>query len=256
MYRSTGKPDWGDGIVLVAVSPHLDDAVLSIAALLSQAAREGALVKVVTVFAGDPASAERAGTFDAMCGFRTQGEAAGARRAEDREACARIGATPLWLEHADSQYTQTRDGTLIWEEVAASCAEADTVLVPGYPLAHPDHAYLAELLLRRGAPAPRLGLYVEQPYALQRSSSTGAPMPVPALLREFISTVPTYESVSAGIRDRVAKWRAVGEYRSQLPLHRAIPGVRRTVSLRYRVPLLRAGEAVAWLAADPRDLRL
>src|SRR5690242_11145568 len=85
---------------VVVISPHLDDAVLSLGAALSWAARHGARVTVLTVLAGRPDSSTPAGEWDAGSGFGTEGEAATARREEDERACEVLGATPVWLPYA------------------------------------------------------------------------------------------------------------------------------------------------------------
>jgi hypothetical protein len=72
---------------------------------------------------------------------------------------------------------------------------ADELLVPASPLTHPDHAWLAGVLTGTAR-------YVEQPYTRRE----GAKLP------------PGYEAVSVSPRDRLAKWRALRAYRSQLPL--------------------------------------
>src|SRR5213080_853986 len=89
---------------VVVVSPHLDDAVLSLGAALARAARRGGAVTVLTVLAGDPASETPAGEWDSQAGFATAGEAARARREEDRRACALLGVEPVWLPFSDHQY--------------------------------------------------------------------------------------------------------------------------------------------------------
>lgn len=153
---------------IVVVSPHLDDAALSLGATVARAVRAGAGVVVATVFAGDPASDAPAGAWDGRCGFATLGEAATARRAEDGRACAALGATPVWLAFSDEQYASESDGAgsdeAIWEALAPIVGEADVVVVPGSPLANADHMRLAALLLPR-LDTSRLALYAEQPYA-------------------------------------------------------------------------------------------
>lgn len=149
---------------VVVVSPHLDDAALSLGATLARAARSGADVVVATVFAGDPASDAPAGDWDGRCGFATLGEAATERRAEDARACATLGATPLWLSFADEQYADGASDDTIWEALAPTVGDADAVLVPGSPLVNADHMRLAALLVPR-LDTSRLVLYAEQPYA-------------------------------------------------------------------------------------------
>jgi LmbE family N-acetylglucosaminyl deacetylase len=148
---------------VVVVSPHVDDAALSLGAAISHAVRNGARVKVLTVLAGDPSSAEPAGEWDRECGFRTAGEAARARRAEDAAACASLGATAAWLPYADHQYERGGSDDEIRAAVVESVGSSFP-LVPGFPLGHADHRWLHELL-RPAFPPERRGLYLEQPYA-------------------------------------------------------------------------------------------
>src|SRR5919109_2160206 len=73
---------------VVVLSPHLDDAVLSIGAGIRRATRlSRAGVTTVTVMGCDPHSHAPAGFWDRQSGFRTEGEAARRRREEDRRAC-------------------------------------------------------------------------------------------------------------------------------------------------------------------------
>ena len=148
---------------VVVVSPHVDDAVFSLAGTLARAARSGAEVEVLTIFALDPASEEPANGWDTRAGFTTEGEAARARREEDREACRLVGAEPTWLPFRGGGYTKERDPDQIWEAATAVVAHADSVVVPGFPLTNPDHAWVSDLFTTRLSTA-RLGLYAEQPY--------------------------------------------------------------------------------------------
>lgn len=148
---------------LIALSPHLDDAVFSIGAALSGARAAGADVRILTVFAGDPDSLAAPGWWDGKAGFRSAGEAARARREEDQRACALIGAAPIWLPFPDHQYA--RDLPDVWETLEPILASADLLLIPGFPLKHSDHAWLNALILDHRALLPPIGLYAEQPYA-------------------------------------------------------------------------------------------
>jgi LmbE family N-acetylglucosaminyl deacetylase len=84
---------------LVVVSPHLDDAVMSCAGLIGS--NRGC--EVVTVFAGKP-RAQALTDWDRRCGFAKGDDVIAARRAEDAAACARLEATPRWLDFVDDQY--------------------------------------------------------------------------------------------------------------------------------------------------------
>jgi LmbE family N-acetylglucosaminyl deacetylase len=210
---------------VVAVSVHLDDAVFSLGAALSRAVRRGARVTVLTVLANDVHADAPAGEWDARAGFRTVREAAEARRAEDRRACALIGARAAWLPFGDMTYGRGASDDEVATAVHAHVDDAATVLVPGFPLAHPDHRWLAGLL--DGLAAPWIGRYVEQPYAIW-SPSAGADG------REW-------RPLAAGVRDRFAKLRACRTYRSQLRL--LDPGV---VYRMTRNEAGHGGELVVW----------
>jgi LmbE family N-acetylglucosaminyl deacetylase len=215
---------------LVVVSPHLDDAAFSLGATLAGAAREGRAVTVLSVFAGDPESDAPASWWDRAAGFATLGEAARARRDEDARACAELGASHVWLPFPDAAYEQEPDEDAVWAAVAAAVNGSATVLLPGSPLVHVDHAWLHDLLRRRPLPnVRRLGLYVEQPYRWRRR-------------RQPLAPGAAWTSARGTRADRRAKRRAVDAYRSQLPLMGVQP--RRRVAL-YEA--LEGGETVGWL---------
>ena len=215
------------------LSPHLDDAVLSLGAALHSAAARGADVTVLTVFAGNPASTAPAGDWDRRSGFENAGEAAEARREEDRQACALIGAEPLWLDF-DLDGSRSELEAAIWARIATALDGADVVLAPGFPLEHRDHALIARLVDEHGLPAGRLGIYLEQPYTLWTQAPSGS--------REALQ--PSWRRLTAGPRDRLAKLRAARAYRSQLPL--LGPRVLATIT---RYEAARGGEGVIWPVA-------
>lgn len=215
---------------IVVVSPHLDDGVLSLGAAMAAWAREGARVELLTVLACDPDSGVVAGGWDARGGFATEGESAQARREEDLRACRHLGVEPRWLPFGSVDYDRHGSDDEVGSAVAAAVKGADEVLLPGYPLTHPDHAWLAEVLEGRELGALRLGYYVEQPYG-RREGEDGA---------------GAFHRIRATRRrDRLAKWRAIREYRSQLPLL----GMTRSVA-RGPLALAFGREAVAW-TGDP-----
>jgi len=217
------------------VSPHLDDAILSLGAGIMGAVRGADEVSVVTVFAGDPESRAPAGRWDARAGFRTEGAAARARRDEDRRACELVGARCVWLPFGDDQYADGRDEDEVWSRVAEAVEPADLVLLPGGPLIHPDHLWVARVASERGL-RPEAGLYRELPYDLwpdaQKRRHT-APSPPRQTARWIAPRAP--------LRSRLAKWHASGAYSSQLRWLGRGWGFRRAL-LRSRV----GGERVAW----------
>ena len=256
---------------LVVLSPHLDDAVLSLGATIARARRSGARVDIVTIFANDPNSTAAAGPWDAECGFATAAEAARVRREEDRRGCDLLGAATVWLPFADYEYEQDVDDDELWDSIANVAQGADTVLTPGFPLAAPDHARLTCLLLARPLPGVRLALYVEQPYATWRligrgrrtgaqgltlgkgiqnlfaialRTASGRRMQTPSGADGCVQSIRPLEwfAIPIGSREWWVKQRAIRAYRSQVkgfgPL--LIP----------RVVVYEAGwggEAIAWV---------
>jgi LmbE family N-acetylglucosaminyl deacetylase len=210
---------------IVVVSPHLDDGVLSLGAAMAAWARGGARVELLTVLACDPDSDTPAGGWDARGGFATEGESARARREEDARACAILGVVPVWLSFGSVDYE--RHGTE--EEVLAAVADgvrgAEVLLVPGFPLAHPDHAWISKLLADRVGASARAGRYAEALY----------------VAREGTEVPHDFQRVRTSVRDRLAKWRAIRRYRSQLPLL----GMTRKLS-RSPAALAIRSEKVAW----------
>lgn len=206
---------------IVVVSPHSDDGVLSLGAAMARWARAGRRVELLTVLALDPESQAPTGGWDRRAGFATEGEAARARREEDRAACAVLGVAARWLPFGSVDFERHGDDDEIGEAVSRRARGAGVVLVPGSPLTHPDHAWLSSLLAER-LPAELMALYAEQPYTAREG------------------TAP-FARVGVGARDRLAKWRAVRAYRSQLPLL----GMRRDIR-RGPLGLALADERVAW----------
>lgn len=229
---------------MVAVSPHLDDAILSLGSTLAQAVQTGAKIEILTVFSDIPSSKAPASAWDRRCGFATEGEAATARREEDRRACSVLGAKPRWLDFGDECYARRGSEDDIWSAVTAATRDADAVLIPGFPLAHADHARLSELLLRRGLSCPRIALYAEQPYMFTQGKTPIGSTLSPAL-KSMVGATPAWTRVPThGVYRRI-KYRAVRSYRSQLRhLGLGNIGLHRML---WR-EAMQGGEAIVWLS--------
>lgn len=181
---------------MLVVSPHLDDAVLSLGATMTHVARSGASVAVLTVFAGNPESTRPASGWDRQAGFETEGEAATARRSEDLEACRIVGAAPTWLPFAPGSYGDRRDPDEVWSALAPSVTRADTVYVPGFPLTNEDTP---------GSPrSSQAGTFPSTSFAI-RSSRTGTPFAPKGVSPTVIGSVP--ESRSPTIAGSVGRSR-------------------------------------------------
>lgn len=164
---------------LVVVSPHLDDAVLSLGATMARAAEAGTQVEVLTVFAYKPNSQEPTDSWDRKSGFATEGEAARNRRNEDHRACSILGVTPRWFDFGAQPYERRASMQDLVSAISAVTTGADTVLIPGYPLAHDDHATLGNALLSVALNCRVVGLYGEQPYLFDRKLTLQGPVATP-----------------------------------------------------------------------------
>jgi LmbE family N-acetylglucosaminyl deacetylase len=205
---------------IVVVSPHSDDGVLSLGASMSRWVSAGRRVELLTVLALDPASDAPTVGWDRRAGFSTEGEAARGRRSEDGAACAVLGVAAHWLPFGSVDFERHGSDEEIWEAISGHVRGAGVVLVPGSPLTHPDHAWLSSLVGERIDPE-LMALYAEQPYTVRDG---GAP----------------FARVEVAARDRLAKWRAIRAYRSQLQLL----GMRDVRRGPLRLAL--ADERVAW----------
>jgi LmbE family N-acetylglucosaminyl deacetylase len=233
---------------VAVVSPHLDDAVFSLGASIRAATRRGVAVDVVTVLAGDPSSESAADESNARAGFATAGEAARLRREEDARACAHVGARPVWLDLSDDRAAPVDDATL-HDALREALEGYDAVLLPGFPLAHPDHVRVARAALHVLGDGRVVGLYVEQPYAswarLARSGR-GDEGPTLATSPGVLGLRVDDRARWRRHRGRPAEWlgklKGMSAYTSQLRVLRRAP---RTRMLVYEA--LHGGEAVLWV---------
>lgn len=169
---------------LLVLSPHLDDAVLSIGGSLHQWAREGQRVLVATQFAGDapPKVSPFALELHRLWGFGSSSEVMSARRREDLEALSFLGVEARHGELQDAVYRRSADGGWSHPDLAAlrrsetddpmsrpvldqleALPPAGRVLAPLGAGAHIDHQ-----LVHRAAQrlfADRLCFYEDFPYA-------------------------------------------------------------------------------------------
>ena len=205
---------------LLAVSPHLDDAVMSCGWVLAR--HPGSVV--ATVFAGRPRAGSEPTAWDRESGFGAGDDVIGCRRAEDRAALRELSAEPVWLDVRDTQYRDrchsTRGPDEIDEIADAIVALIDaygaaTVLVP-LGLFHDDHrdTRRACLLAKERCDRPSWLLYADSPYRELPGETDGA---LDALRDSGIEP-----HVAARVPvDHDRKQRAIACYRSQL---RALDG--------------------------------
>ncbi|WP_043358667.1 PIG-L deacetylase family protein [Belnapia sp. F-4-1] len=122
----------------LALSPHLDDAAFSCGGTLANLAQAGWSVTVVTAFTRsvpDPKGFALACQLDK--GLPPEADYMAIRRAEDAEACARLGAAPLWLDFPEAPHRGYADAAALF----GPPHEADAIQAP---LSHALTALLAE----------------------------------------------------------------------------------------------------------------
>jgi LmbE family N-acetylglucosaminyl deacetylase len=249
---------WPPGDIAV-VSPHLDDAALSLGAAISALAHLGRTVRVVTPFAGDPSSDAPPNEWEQSTGFSSAGESAAARRVEDLHACALLGAEPRWLPY-DPRFP---DG--VEPALRSALADVDNVLVPAAPCSHDDHEVATRIVLEQLAQTHRIGLYVDQPYAmwrllgdthevgsrrrnaaslaLRRKETALVEQPLlRSSLQALVEEPPEWQAVPSKPRNLLAKQRSIFAYTSQMRVFsRLMPLGIALYEWQW------GGEAVAWI---------
>jgi LmbE family N-acetylglucosaminyl deacetylase len=157
---------------------------------------------------------------------------------EDEAACAVIGMRPVWLPFADYQYAGDRLD--VWQAMEPYLTGADQILIPGFPLVHPDHLWVNHLVSEHADVLPPLALYAEQPYAevewfFNRGVPGGSDNETPWTL--------SWTRVRPPLTAWLSKQRACRAYRTQF---RAITRVLGRIAL---YELFRGGE---WLGLPAR----
>jgi LmbE family N-acetylglucosaminyl deacetylase len=166
----------------IILSPHFDDAALSLGGLLAQ---EGKNTLVATFFAGTPPE-PLVRKWDVTCGFANSTQAVSERTAEDKKSLNFFGVSDNRIRnyaHLDSQYRLTEgapppqewelDASIAQEITALLQAFADEplkIFVPGFGI-HVDHAVVKRTALAAKALASNKNIefffYQDLPYALK-----------------------------------------------------------------------------------------
>lgn len=181
------------------ISPHLDDAVLSIGQFI--AGNDD--VTVLTVFAGIPKDKELISPYDEKMGFSHSYIAARVRRNEDGRALQLLGAKWRYLDYLDGQYNNPADTGDIVNDIIMEAGQYDLLLGP-VGIQHPDHVQVAQAMRQAANYLDMpIYLYADLPY---RVIYPGA---VHELVNGLISEYPGEK----GTKD--AKLGACQEYSSQ-----------------------------------------
>jgi LmbE family N-acetylglucosaminyl deacetylase len=219
---------------LVVLSPHLDDAVLSCGGRLARTIAAGAKATVVTLFTADePGEPPSELARELRRWWKLPEGVMRARRAEDLDACAALGATPEHWDLPEAPYRLDRAGrplystlTALFDEVAdddapwldrlakrfedrAEALGDALVLAPLGVGHHVDHQ-----LVR--AAAERAGIvdayYEEFPYTEWKWLALRRALRAPGRPRAWREDVELLDA-----DDIEARVRAIACYRSQVP---------------------------------------
>lgn len=129
---------------VMVLSPHLDDALFSCGKFLAD--HPGAIV--VTVFAGAP-DVMHEGYNSRSTGQSYAPDALEVRRQEDRRVMSQLGATPIWLDLIEADYSAYRPTTNYGEQVVAEVSRVISEIGPASVIAplglvHPDHIAVSD----------------------------------------------------------------------------------------------------------------
>ncbi len=163
-----GLEEPGEHDRLLVISPHLDDAVMSVGSLLL--AHPGATV--ATLFAASPpAYTDPLNEHDTACGFEPGTDTMAVRRAEDVRALAVVGATPRWLPLCQNSHVARADPLAVPDGAVEAIIDAiddvqPTCVVAPLGLSHVDHqaCHLAALATRARTQSLPWLWYSDLPY--------------------------------------------------------------------------------------------
>ena len=210
--------------VVLAVSPHLDDAAFSAGGTLARLAAAGARVVVATVFTAtvaDPQGFALACQLDK--GLGSEVDYMALRRGEDGEACVALGAEARHLPFREAPHRGYACAPALFagvredDDAATRIAPAlralldelrpALVLAPQAVGAHVDHVAVVEAL-RALAPDAPVAWWRDHPYTIRAGT------PAEPFASFFHARTPTEVAFDAA--SHAAKVRAALAYASQL----------------------------------------
>ena len=181
-------------MTVLAVSPHLDDAAFSAGGALATAVATGHTVVVATVFTR---SVPRPTGFALACqtdkGLGPEVDYMALRRAEDTDACARIGAEPVWLGLLEAPHRGYRSASALfdgvhdgdrdtWRGVRDALAPVLSERQPDLVLScqglggHVDHLHTVRAVAALTGSTPEVtSWWRDQPYVLRDADAAPAP---------------------------------------------------------------------------------
>jgi LmbE family N-acetylglucosaminyl deacetylase len=211
-----------DGTAILILSPHFDDAVLSLGGLLAD--RNGAS-KAVATFFGNAPDPDATTNWDRMSGFSSASQATAARKEENLQALAILGTESIELPYFDSQYGGRRPTQ---EELS----RAIIGLLDRFPgkleiygpaifadgVTHPDHKLLHEAFMGVAAhdadQRHRFFVYEDFPYVLKFRGNSA--ISLIDLFSRTLAGAPRQEKAPLTYRDTQLQAAALQKYASQI----------------------------------------
>ena len=214
-------------MTVLAISPHLDDAVFSAGGALATAAAAGHTVVIATVCTQSvPGPTGFALACQTDKGIGPETDYMALRRDEDADACERIGAETVWLDlpeaphrgydSAGSLFDGVRsDDTGFWRTICDRLAPVVDEVAPDVVLScqglgrHVDHLQTIHAVIALTKANPELlSWWRDVPYVLREPDATLAPR-LPAGLQEV--------GLPLSVEALTVKLDACSAYASQVP---------------------------------------
>ena len=152
-----------DKNALIIISPHFDDAILSVGGFLATQKRQ---ITIITVCGGTPSDDSMLSNWDKLCGFSSGKQAAIERQLENINACSRLGIDSKNLLFTDFPYSEYKSSLLIADALSKYITSTDEVWTPMGIGDHPDHLITRDAVLELALKKKiNLTLYADAPYA-------------------------------------------------------------------------------------------
>lgn len=209
----------------IYLSPHLDDAVLSAGGLIYEQTQSGIPVEIWTFMCGyapEEAVSPFAEAMHQQWGFSSAEETTRARREEDKNAAAIVGARVVHFDFLDCIYRRKPSGEWLYSEISVPPFPEDTDLPQQIADAVsarllPDDVLVAQL---------SVGSHVDHVLVRQAAELLGRPLLYDIDVPYIFYKPEEFESKSTGMVEKthfitesgLKSWLdAVLEYKSQLP---------------------------------------
>jgi len=215
--------------VLIVLSPHFDDAVLSVGGILSEFDGQK---YVVSFFSTPKITSQYLTDWDEMSGFDRSTDARAARTNENENATNLLGAKAINLDYIDNQY-QTRSASDISSLTTAITGDIEeilesmnndhvTIIGPSYfgeEFTHPDHRVISTAFMRaiknKCYTDAKFYLYEDLPYTHRRFGDEE--ITLDAILEDFYSGLKLNKrQISISPAAFALKMQALKLYTSQI----------------------------------------